>query len=276
MGFFKKLFEKKECSVCGNEIGLLGNRKLEDGNLCKDCARKLSPWFSDRRNSTVEEIKAQLAYREENYNALQTFEPTLILGDYYKMYVEEVNGVPTRFFVTDSSDYMSENPDIISFKDVISCVTDISEDRNELKWKNNEGEMVSYIPPKFEYSYQFTIEMAIRNNPYFDSIDFKVHSSSIDIVVQERPTSRVGAILGNNSRRPIYDVDYQKYNKLCQQIEQVVEDGKRGAVAPAPVPEAASEEAPVSEAPVRPASCPACGAPAGAGKFCEFCGSPLA
>ena len=248
MGFFKKLFEKKECSVCGNEIGLLGNRKLEDGNLCKDCARKLSPWFSDRRNSTVEEIKAQLAYREENYNALQNFEPTLILGDYYKMYVEEVNGVPTRFFVTDSSDYMSANPDIISFKDVISCVTDISEDRNELKWKNNEGEMVSYIPPKFEYSYQFTIEMAIRNNPYFDSIDFKVHSSSIDIVVQERPTSRVGAILGN----------------------------KRGAVAPAPVPEAASEEAPVSEAPVRPANCPACGAPAGAGKFCEFCGSPLA
>ena len=49
MGLFGKLFEKKECSVCGGEIGLLGNRKLEDGNLCKDCAAKLSPWFSDRR-----------------------------------------------------------------------------------------------------------------------------------------------------------------------------------------------------------------------------------
>ena len=57
MGFFGKLFEKKECSVCGGEIGLLGNRKLEDGNLCKSCAAKLSPWFSDRRQSTVEEIK---------------------------------------------------------------------------------------------------------------------------------------------------------------------------------------------------------------------------
>ena len=32
MGLFGKLFEKKECSVCGGEIGLLGNRKLEDGN----------------------------------------------------------------------------------------------------------------------------------------------------------------------------------------------------------------------------------------------------
>ena len=43
MGLFGKLFDKKECSVCGGEIGLLGNRKLEDGNLCKECAAKLSP-----------------------------------------------------------------------------------------------------------------------------------------------------------------------------------------------------------------------------------------
>ena len=60
MGLFGKLFEKKECSVCGGEIGLLGNRKLEDGNLCKGCAAKLSPWFSDRRQSTVAEIQEQL------------------------------------------------------------------------------------------------------------------------------------------------------------------------------------------------------------------------
>lgn len=45
----------------------MGNQKLEDGNLCKDCAKQLSPWFSDRRRSTVEDIiKRQLAYREEN------------------------------------------------------------------------------------------------------------------------------------------------------------------------------------------------------------------
>ena len=60
------LFDKKYCDICGEKIGLLGNRKLEDGNLCKDCAKKLSPWFSDRRRSTVEDIKGQLAYRAEN------------------------------------------------------------------------------------------------------------------------------------------------------------------------------------------------------------------
>ena len=54
------LFDKKYCSICGEKIGLFGNRKLEDGNLCKNCEAKLSPFFSDRRNSTVEEIRAQL------------------------------------------------------------------------------------------------------------------------------------------------------------------------------------------------------------------------
>lgn len=40
MGFF----DKKYCDVCGEKIGFLGNRKLEDGNLCKECASKLSPF----------------------------------------------------------------------------------------------------------------------------------------------------------------------------------------------------------------------------------------
>ena len=32
------LFDKKNCDICGEKIGLLGNRKLDDGNLCKNCA----------------------------------------------------------------------------------------------------------------------------------------------------------------------------------------------------------------------------------------------
>ena len=60
------LFDKKNCDICGEKIGLLGNRKLDDGNLCKNCASKLSPWFEERRHSTVEDIKRQLEYREKN------------------------------------------------------------------------------------------------------------------------------------------------------------------------------------------------------------------
>ena len=67
------LFDKKICDICGEKIGLLGNRKLDDGNLCKDCAKKLSPWFEDRRHSTVEDIKRQLEYREKNKKAVMDF-----------------------------------------------------------------------------------------------------------------------------------------------------------------------------------------------------------
>ncbi len=74
------LFDKKYCDVCGERFRLLGNRKLEDGNLCKECARKLSPWFSDRRSSTVEEIKQQLAYREENRKKAAQFHTTRALS----------------------------------------------------------------------------------------------------------------------------------------------------------------------------------------------------
>ena len=70
------LFDKKYCSICGDKIGFLGNRKLEDGNLCKKCAAKLSPFFSDRRRSTVEDIKKQLQYREENKDAVARFHTT--------------------------------------------------------------------------------------------------------------------------------------------------------------------------------------------------------
>ena len=73
MGLFGKMFEKKACSICGGEIGFLGNRKLEDGNLCKKCAAKLSPFFSDRRRSTVEQIREQLDYREANKQAVAVF-----------------------------------------------------------------------------------------------------------------------------------------------------------------------------------------------------------
>ena len=91
------LFDKKYCDICGEKIGLLGNRKLEDGNLCKDCARKLSPFFSDRRNSTVEEIKQQLAYREETQLRLADFHPDVTFGRLRKVYVDRAGA---KFMVT--------------------------------------------------------------------------------------------------------------------------------------------------------------------------------
>ena len=130
MGLFGKLFEKKECSICGGEIGLLGNRKLEDGNMCKSCAAKLSPWFSDRRQSTVDEIKEQLDYREANREKVASFRITRTLGERTKVLLDEDAGL---FMVTAAKNLEEANPDVLSFSDVTGCKLDIDESRTEIR-----------------------------------------------------------------------------------------------------------------------------------------------
>ena len=172
-----------DCSIrsiaifAGRKIGLLGNRKLENGNLCKNCAKKLSPWFSDRRNSTVEEIKAQLAYREANQEKVAAFHTTRTLGTDTKVLLDEDAG---KFMVTRARNLVEANPDVLDFADVTGCNLDIDESRTELKREDKDGKEVSYNPPRYEYSYDFYITIFV-NNPYFDEMRFQINPSSVDI-----------------------------------------------------------------------------------------------
>ncbi|MGN1408731.1 MAG: DUF4428 domain-containing protein [Eubacteriales bacterium] len=164
------LFDKKYCDVCGEKIGLLGNRKLEDGNLCKNCAAKLSPFFRERKNSTVAEIKEQLDYREENKARLSSFRATKTFGNSTKIYVDESAGT---FIVTRSPDWNSANPDIISFSQVRACNTNISENKNEIMREDADGREVSYNPPRYEYSYDFTVEILV-DSKWFSRIEVEL------------------------------------------------------------------------------------------------------
>lgn len=142
------LFNKKYCSICGEKIGLLGNRKLEDGNLCKDCAKQLSPWFSERRHSTVEEIKQQLAYRSDNKEKVARLKVTRSFGEYWRVLIDDTH----RWFAVTHDRSLSEaNPDILSFDDLTECRLDIDESSKELKHKNKNGDMGSYNPDYRKY-----------------------------------------------------------------------------------------------------------------------------
>lgn len=175
------LFDKKFCDVCGEKIGLLGNRKLEDGNLCKDCARKLSPFFSERKNSTVEEIKAQLVYREENKRQLPSFHPTKNYGyGSKKVYVDMQ---AQKFIVTSDSTWQDSNPDIIDFSQVTSVNTDIQEHKSEIYYKDAEGKNVSYNPRRYEYDYEFEAKIFV-DSPWFSEITLELSDYS------HRPESR--------------------------------------------------------------------------------------
>ena len=174
------LFDKKYCDICGEKIGLLGNRKLEDGNLCKDCAKKLSPWFSDRRSSTVEDIKRQLAYREENREKAAQFRITRSFGEDRKVLLDEDD---RWFTVTRARDLAEANPDILDFDTITGCRMDIDESRTELTREDADGKDVSYVPPRYEYSYDFDIIISV-NHPYFDEMRFRLNDSSVYIEPQ--------------------------------------------------------------------------------------------
>ena len=258
MGLFDR-FKKQDCEICGKEVGMFGYKKLEDGEICKDCVKLLSPWFEDRRHATVAQIKEQLAYREQNAKEYENFTISRKIGDEeYFMYIEEVSGVPTRFFVTRLSDYKAENPDIISFKDVISCVTDIQVRDEEIKQKNAEGQMVSCNPRRYKHHHDFYIKMEIRNNPYFDDIKFRINGSCITLETVGDIGGGIGgaALAGlfqgvglstagvqtHSYRNSSENRRYEECRMICQKIEQAVEDGKRGAAAPA---QTANEQDPV-------------------------------
>lgn len=172
------LFDKKFCDICGEKIGMLGNRKLEDGNMCKDCAKKLSPFCDDRRHSTIEQMKAHLQYREENKAVLRAFSPTLTLGEDKKIYIDQMKGnfVVSRFT---PGNWSEENPDVMPIASITSCGLDIDEDRDEIYMRNGEGQNVSYNPPRYNFYYNFKLKFLV-SNPYFDDFEVKLNNFRVE------------------------------------------------------------------------------------------------
>lgn len=286
MGFFGKLFDKKECSICGGEIGLLGNRKLEDGNMCKSCAAKLSPWFSDRRQSTVAEINDQLAYRENNQGKVAAFRITRTLGENMKVLLDEDAGL---FMVTAARNLADANPDVLAFSDVTGCKLDIDEDKTEIEYKDAEGKRQSFNPKRYAYSYDFYIVINV-NNPYFNEIRFKLNSSSVDndaeTLLDEPDAVRlprgnvrpgmgaqipVGAMRGNslisNAMEVRSSVEYRKYEEMGKEIQDALLQ----------VRQQVRDEAIAAAAPKASVTCPFCGAATtpDARGCCEFCGCAI-
>ena len=169
------LFDKKTCDICGGKIGMLGNRKLDDGNLCKECAGKLSPWFEERRRSTVEDIKRQLQYREQNKSRVQVFQVTRdFASDKYHVYIDDTK----RQFAITKKLSVDNNPDILDLTQVVQARMEQIRHEEEEKYKDSEGNMKSYMPPRYHYSYDYKMRIAV-NSPWFDDMDFRLNTFSI-------------------------------------------------------------------------------------------------
>lgn len=215
MGLFGKLFEKKECDFCGGEIGMLGNRKLEDGNMCKECAKKLSPWFDDRRHSTVEQIKQQLDMREANKQAVAAFNVTKSYGEgTHRIYIDEA---AQKFMVCREKE-RNDNPDVFDFSQVTGVTVDVVEDRDEKFRTDGDGDRDSYFPPRYTYHYDIRMILYLRH-PYVDDIIFDLNASRISTTLlgQAVPESQKPNPRSNNKFREI--------EQMGMEIKHILERG---------------------------------------------------
>lgn len=291
------LFDKKYCDICGEKIGLLGNRKLEDGNLCKDCAKKLSPWFSERRSSTVAEIKGQLDWREANQERASRFRITRSFGEKTKLLLDENQ---RWFTVTRAKNPAEDNSDVLDFSVITGCRMDIDETRNELKHesKDREGKTVrkSYDPPRYEYYYDFYIIISV-NVPYFTEMKFKLNDGRVHISYESAPTGSFGGGLFQSiqsiRQEPMYDARYRNFtemgDEICNLLNRIISGEVSGQQAASSAQSNLSIESLIPGLSSSPAAkkaveevfrittwrCATCGCPNSNTLTCQQCGAPF-
>jgi hypothetical protein len=122
--------------------------------MCSKCAAKLSPFFTGRKKSTLDEIKAQLAYREQNRQNLNYFNATRVLGNNTKVYIDDTQA---KFVISRKSDYRSENADIIEIARVISTRYEVEEHKSEID--------------EFRYAYRYLMKHGAEKDGSSLSID---------------------------------------------------------------------------------------------------------
>lgn len=187
------LFDKKECSICGAKIGLLGNKKLKDGNMCKDCASKLSVWFQDRSDSTVAEINNQLSIRKSYADMLnKNFIVSRAYGEFGCILIDEIDGIfvalpdtSDSFFgdvkvVTSIDQIRDKNPDVIMFNQVAGVDVNVTVTSREEK-QTVDGNQVSYNPKHMIYMAQFSVTIRLKGHPFIKTMTVPLNHGAIQI-----------------------------------------------------------------------------------------------
>ncbi|MFA5584980.1 MAG: DUF4428 domain-containing protein [Saccharofermentanales bacterium] len=174
------VFDRKNCDICGGKTGLLGGKKVKDGRMCSDCAKKQSPYLSGRKNYTVEEMKAHLDDRAANLELISSFEPTRTVGSSLKLYVDDARGL---WFLTKSKRYQETNPDVFTADQVLGARIDIEKGNRvvtlEAGSPARDGKPAVPAKTKEVTYYNFYVLIDV-SHPWVNQMRMQVNQSSIE------------------------------------------------------------------------------------------------
>ena len=256
------LFDKKFCSVCGEKIGLLGNLKLADGNLCRSCRKKLSPFYQTD-GATITDIRTHLQYREQNRATLRYFNADKVIGADQPIGPDRrlcIDSHQRKFLLSVKNELETENPDVFDLASLRAIRFYIEE------FTDSETPGGS-----IDYYYDFYLTLSL-DHPFIHELKFKINSRVISTckriyenqireVCEGRPDP--GAYLLKSESDKGAREEYIKYYTVLNDMA--------GALAEA----AKIQLAASSESHTVPRFCPNCGEKVSGGKFCSSCGNQL-
>ena len=231
MGLLENLFMRKNCSVCGKPLGPGYSVRLKDGRCCSACARKLSPWSSDRKKRTVNNIKEEIAFRDAHKNDFKDFYPTRFYGNSCILMIDEIG---KRFAVTSELNFRKEVVDILMFSQVQTCLTQIEKSRKEVlaELKDNPDDPdsathnESYRPRRYRWYYDFQLVLKL-NHPILDTIRFSISGGPFSVT----PVSQLrneGSIQEPTKEECMEDYYYARYAGEMQELKLLFADQTPG------------------------------------------------
>lgn len=269
------LFDKKYCSICGNPLGIIESGKVKDGYVCKNCKGKLSPFYTFSSRDLIKDINYQLQSRADNEEKLKRFSPTKVFNGDSNIFVDEDR---FQFAVAKSKNPLTSHADIISLVDLKNISTEIEENKQEILYQDSQGEVHSFCPQSYAYSYNFFINLETKI-PYIGKIHIKLNQKPVDNdqetlinmsqngllnivsdLLNKRKSFNNGQTSNANEVRS--SIEYKKYAEMLDTIKTVL--AKR------PTIDKAIRTVPVY------VKCPWCGSKVlRTNENCNHCGGPL-
>ncbi|MBQ7565504.1 MAG: DUF4428 domain-containing protein [Oscillospiraceae bacterium] len=184
------LFHKEPCCLCGGKTGLL-DKKCMDGKVCKECRSKTSPWFDDWKNASKLTLETQIAMRTADLALAKMGNYNKVFGEFGVILIDEQKRKFIAFPDTSKglfgsqrkvkslNDVIDLGPDVIDFDAVQDFEIDITETSREEKRTEN-GQQVSYIPPRFVYMETFTLRLK-QDHTFFKSMSIQLNDGAVQI-----------------------------------------------------------------------------------------------